>query len=168
MTPPAAVRISVATPAEAPIVHGLMLTAFREYEGVLEVPSSALSETVTDCAAAMSRGGAVLAWRGGEPVGSARYQLRDTYAYFERISVLPEHRGRGLATALLAEMERLAARAGHVEGRLSVRLALPKNLALYTRLGYEVYAQHPHPKGTELIADLKKRFAADVSNEPLR
>ena len=49
--------------------------------------------------------------------------------------------------------------AGYGEGRLGVRLALPKNLALYTRLGYEVYATRRHPKGTELIADLKKRLA---------
>ena len=33
---------------------------------------------------------------------------------------------------------------------------MPKNLALYTRLGYEVYEQRRHPKGTEMIADLKK------------
>ena len=159
MTAEAVVRIDQAEAGEASIVHGLMLVAFREYAGVLEVPSSALTETVGDYAAAMALGGAVLAWHGGQPVGSARYQLREDYAYFERISVLPEWRGRGIASQLLSQMEQLAVEAGYGEGRLGVRLALPKNLALYTRLGYEVYATRQHPKGTELIADLKKRLA---------
>lgn len=159
MTTEVAVRIALAEPVEARIVHSLMLAAFGEYVGVLDVPSSALSETVADCAAAMARGGALLAWHDSQPIGSARFQLREDYAYFERISVLPEWRGRGIASQLLSEMERLGREAGYREGRLGVRLALPRNLALYTRLGYEVYETRPHPGGTELIADLKKRLA---------
>lgn len=149
-------RIEQASIEQAAIVHGLMLAAFGEYVGVLEVPSSALSETVDDCAGAMRLGGALLAWDGAKAVGSARYQLREEYVYFERISVLPEYRGQGLASRMLGEMERLAVAAGYREGRLGLRLALPKNLALYTRLGYEVYEQRQHPKGTEMIADLTK------------
>ena len=49
---------------------------------------------------------------------------------------LAAHRGRGVATALMAWCERLAVDRGLREVRPGVRLGLPRNEALYRRLGY--------------------------------
>ena len=93
---------------QASEVRGIMQLAFEEYRGRLAPPSGALTETVEDVRTAISSGGAFLALAGGVAVGSARYRLFPDYAYAERIAVLPEYRGRGIAVALMAAFEEAA------------------------------------------------------------
>ena len=104
--------IRLALPHEAALVHQIMLAAFDEYRDVLTVPSSAHGETVHDVAAAMSRGGAVLAWAGATAVGSARYQFEPEALYVGRVSVLPSHRRRGVARDMMRFIEHLAPELG--------------------------------------------------------
>lgn len=149
-------QIRLALPHEAALVRELMLGAYAEYAATLNPPSSAFLETVDDTAAAMGRGGAVLAFEGVTPAGSGRYQCREGYVYLERLSVLPEFRGRGVATALMAAMEQRARELGHAQTQLAVRMALPRNLDLYKRIGYETSAITPHPRGGDMTADMRK------------
>jgi GNAT superfamily N-acetyltransferase len=145
-------------PDEAAVVRDLMLAAFAEYDSVLTVPSSALSETVEDVADHIRLGGAVLARVGGEAVGSGRYELRDDHVYIGRLSVLPSHRGHGIGEAMMLAMEERGRQAGKPEARIGVRTMLPKNIALYERLGYVATARYQHPRGNEIIVDMAKRL----------
>ncbi len=137
-------------------VHALMLAAFSEYDSVLTVPSSAVSETVEDVAAHIALGGAVLAMVGEEAVGSGRFELRVDHVYIGRLSVLPEHRGLGIGALMMLAIEQQAAANGSPEARIGVRTMLPKNIALYERLGYVVTDRYQHPRGDEIIVDMAK------------
>ena len=76
-----------------------MRVTFEEYRGTLEPPSGALCETIEDVRDAIRCGGAFLAFTGDAAVRSARYRAFPDHAYAERIAVLPQHRGRGIASA---------------------------------------------------------------------
>ena len=147
-------------PEEAAAVREIMLAAFAEYESVLNVPSSAIWETVEDVAGHIALGGAVLARLGAETVGSGRYELREDHVYIGRLSVLPEYRNRGISTAMMQAMESRAVAAGKTEARISVRVLLPKNISLYERLGYVVTARYKHERGDELVVDMAKHLAS--------
>jgi ribosomal protein S18 acetylase RimI-like enzyme len=136
----------------------MMLAAFAEYETVLAVPSSAMWETVEDVAAHISEGGAVLARLGAETVGSGRYALRDGHVYIGRLSVLPAARGQGIGAAMMRAMEERARGAGAPEAHISVRVLLPRNIALYERLGYVEVARYNHERGDEVVVDMVKRL----------
>ena len=112
-------------------------------------PASAAADSIVP-----ARSGGVIAWVDGEAVGCARWSVvvdeapaeaerpgsgrgrPGAFLYVGRVAVLPAHRGRGVATALMAWCERLAADRGLREVRLGVRLGLARNEALYRRLGY--------------------------------
>jgi GNAT superfamily N-acetyltransferase len=144
-------------PEEAAAVREVMLAAFEEYRGVLVPPSSAHAETMEDTAAALAQGGGVLVREGGHAVASGRYQLRDGYIYIGRISVLPSHRGRGLAIRVMEALHDRARQLGYAECRLGTRSVLQGNVRLYERLGYEVTSVEPHPKQpTSFITEMRK------------
>lgn len=67
-------------------------------------------------------------------------QLRETEAgeyYLDSVGVLPEHRGKGIASCLFeAHLERAAAQ-GHKVAGLIVDVDKPKAEALYARLGFK-------------------------------
>ncbi|HXV92176.1 MAG TPA: GNAT family N-acetyltransferase [Pseudonocardia sp.] len=73
-------------------------------------------------------------WRardgGGDP------GLRDGDAEVKRMYVVPAHRGRGFARALLAELERSAAAAGRLRVVLETGTRQPEAIALYASAGY--------------------------------
>ena len=81
----------------------------------------------------------------GEVVGFGRLFLEQPpdahrFPYAPRIcnlNVRPDMRGRGLATLLIREMERLALAAGHRVLYLGVNKDNATALSLYRRLGYE-------------------------------
>jgi ribosomal protein S18 acetylase RimI-like enzyme len=138
----------------------IMQLAFEEYRGRLVPPSGALTETIDDVRHAINGGGAFLAFAVDTAVGSARYRLFPDHAYAERIAVLPEHRGRGVAVALMAAFEE-AVRALRVpEARVGVRASLPSNLRFYETLGYRALASRPYPTGTDFEITLSKRVEA--------
>jgi hypothetical protein len=70
---------------DAELVHRIVCDAYLEYEGTLDPPMSANTETTTQVADAMRRGGAVLALDRGTPVGSARYRLSSDFVHIKRL-----------------------------------------------------------------------------------
>jgi ribosomal protein S18 acetylase RimI-like enzyme len=127
-----------------------MQAAFEEFRGVLQPASGANTETVADVERAMAAGGAVLAWDGDHPVGSARFALHPDHVYVGRVSVLPTHRRRGIATAMMGYLEDLGRREGRTSVEIAARASLPSNVRLYESLGYTAYAIDPHPRGPEM------------------
>jgi len=115
-----------------------MRAAFAEYVGQLNPESPCHTESVEQVEAALLDGGAILAWVDGQAVGSARYALHERGFYVGRVSVLPEFRGCGVARAMMEYMETVARDYGYRAMELCSRLNLPKNIALYERLGYQI------------------------------
>jgi len=77
----------------------------------------------------------LVAWEGEEPVGHAHLALSDP-PELQDVSVLPEHRRRGVATALTRAAEQEAAARGHDTLTLTVGIANEDAQALYRKLGY--------------------------------
>lgn len=149
-------EIRLATLEDAPLVHRIMREAFAEYDGLLNPPSGANSETVTDVEQAMREGGAVLARQNQVAVGAGRFLLEPDHFYVGRVAVLPQHRGAGIGRALMDFLEGVAAEHGLETIRLGVRMSLPQNLAFYGKLGYSVMEIAQHPRGADQVATLAK------------
>jgi GNAT superfamily N-acetyltransferase len=130
-------------------VRRMMQLAFEEYRGQVIPPSRALMETIDDVRTAIRGGGAFLAFAGDVAVGSAGYRLFPDRAYSKRIAVLPAHRGRGIATALMAAFEEAVHALGAPEARVNVRASPPSNLRFYENLGYRALASRPYPTGSD-------------------
>ena len=58
----------------------------------------------------------------------------------------------------MVAMEERGRQAGKTEARIGVRTMLPRNIALYERIGYVVTARYKHPRGDEIIVDMAKRL----------
>jgi predicted GNAT family N-acyltransferase len=77
----------------------------------------------------------VLARIDGEAVGTARLVMLDQLrAKIGRVAVLPEHRGRGIATQLVELLMEYARREGRTEALLDAQL---NAMSLYEKLGFE-------------------------------
>jgi ribosomal protein S18 acetylase RimI-like enzyme len=136
----------------------LMQVAFEEYRGRLDPPGGALSETIEDVRAAISHGGAFLAFSSDMAVGSARFRLSPGYVYAGRVAVLPAHRGKGVAGALMAAIEASGRAHGVAEVRVGVRGSRPANRRLYEKLGYRVRFARAYETGTDVDITLSKEL----------
>ena len=67
----------------------------------------------------------------GDPVGYAMVGLVDGHAHLEQLSVLPEHGGRGIGTALLDAVAAWATARGDAEVTLTTFRDVPFNAPLY-------------------------------------
>jgi [ribosomal protein S18]-alanine N-acetyltransferase len=77
----------------------------------------------------------LVAWDGAEPLGHAHLALTDP-PELQDVSVRPEHRRRGVATALTAAAEQEARARGFDRLTLTVGLENAAAQALYRSLGY--------------------------------
>jgi poly-gamma-glutamate capsule biosynthesis protein CapA/YwtB (metallophosphatase superfamily)/GNAT superfamily N-acetyltransferase len=151
-------QVEPARIVDAEVVHRIMREAYREYDAAMDPPMSGGGESVADVEDAMRKGGAVLAWDGATPVGSARYRLSSDFVRIKRVSVLPTSRGRGIATAMMGYIERLALGQGRTEARLTLRMSLSQNLRLYERMGYRIDELKAHPRGEGVVGSLVKQL----------
>ena len=91
----------------------------------------------------------VLAFDGDQPVGLVN--CIEGFSSFKckplvnvhDVAVLPSHRGRGIAEAMLAEAERIATERGAVKMTLEVLSGNAPAVRLYRRIGYEGYQLDP-------------------------
>lgn len=79
-------------------------------------------------------------------------------AEIRRMYVSPEFRGRGLARAVLAELENTARDGGCGQMILETGLPQPEALALYRSSGYQDVAPFGHYAGSPLSVPLGKRL----------
>jgi GNAT superfamily N-acetyltransferase len=96
----------------------------------------------------------LVAWQDGEPVGCGGWRRLEDPRWpgaveVKRMYVPPRARRRGVARAVLAELERTAAAAGATRILLETGTAQPEAVATYQAAGYEPvpgfghYAGHP-------------------------
>ncbi|MDE0474798.1 MAG: GNAT family N-acetyltransferase [Gammaproteobacteria bacterium] len=79
----------------------------------------------------------LLVRRNGRPVGCGGLRIRDAAtAELKRMYVIPEERGRGIATGLVARLERMAAERGATRMVLDTTVHMTNAIRLYEHLGY--------------------------------
>jgi ribosomal protein S18 acetylase RimI-like enzyme len=143
------IEIRKAAPSDAPIIHCLVQTAFAGYRGVINPPTEAENETLEAVTADVEASAAFVAWRDGEAVGTARYELRPDCLYARRVAVPPEYSGQGIADALMLHLEEMARSLGLNRVCLGTRRSLPRNISFYRRLGYRITREEPHHSGPD-------------------
>lgn len=159
----AVVRIRLAVLSEASVVHRVMRAAF-EASGAERHPSSALREREEDVRRAMAEGGGLVAHLDGEAVGSGRFRWRvsddgSRVLSFERLAVLPSHRGRGVGTAMIRWLEEHARQGGAARVEVTVRSQQPDNRPYYQARGYRIVGY----SGRYGIVDLRTHMQKDLS-----
>ena len=151
--------INPATSSDTPLIHDLMMKAFREYKNDIP-PSSALEETVQSVSNAFEKGEeAMIAYEENQAVGMVRFQLKDEGLYFYRLSVIPEKQGEGIAKNILKSLEAYATKINVSTILCKVRVTVTKNLQLYNSIGYHVYDEEivHKPNGITIkVVSMKK------------
>jgi len=116
-----------------------MINAFTEYKDEVP-PSSALEETVQSISNALKEGEkSLIGFVDNVPVGMVRFQLKEDGVYFYRLSVIPEKQGQGIAKKLLKSLEEYAKKREVPTLLCKVRMTVPKNIYLYSSVGYKIY-----------------------------
>ncbi len=129
---------------DAPLLLDLRQRAFEEYRGVLTPPSGVHKETVQSAREKMNTERWVIAERAGQAVGCVMYKNEHDHFYLGRLSVPPEFRRQGIASALIAYVENQARAENILRVRLGVRIALTENRAMYERRGYRFLQYETH------------------------
>ena len=95
----------------------------------------------------------------GTAVGCGGWRdLGDGRVEIKRMFTAPAVRGRGIARALLAELERTAAAAGHSRVVLETGLAQPEAMKLYVSAGYDPIDGFGHYAGQPLSRAFAKHL----------
>ena len=136
MAPADQVHLRPATSADIPAIIAVTRAAYTLFADQLHPPSSVLNETPETVASALHNGGIIVAETHDEIVGAVRYEPREDYLYLGRLAVAPTWQGRGIGRRLVTAVEEWAILLGLDEVRLGVRPELPRNRAMYARLGY--------------------------------
>jgi GNAT superfamily N-acetyltransferase len=127
----------------------LLIIALQEYERTFDAaritPDNAFAEwyagklldVITE-----QKGVILVAEQDGKAVGYAagfpdeEWEYRDVYFYIAELSVLPDHRGRGIGTSLMKAMEDYARKEGYARTGIGVISPSARVHAFYQRLGY--------------------------------
>lgn len=99
------------------------------------------------------------------------YHRNASLARLYSIAVAPEARGRGLARALVAELERRALARGMTRLRLEVHVDNAAAQRLYREMGYREFAIRPdyyedHASAVRMEKELAPHLAADLDRAP--
>jgi GNAT superfamily N-acetyltransferase len=147
--------------ADAEAAAHVVRTAFAAQSRATRPPSSALRETEDSIAGKIGGGGGFGAFADGELVAVALWQVVDADALMiARVCVLPAFRGRSLSHELVAACEREARARGLWRARVRVRLELPENERLFSRMGFERLQIEAHAGfDSPTVAVLEKRLS---------
>ncbi len=129
---PASITFEPATP-DVPEVAALLAAYEAEFLSLNTVEESGWTgEAVHQHIAAM-----LLVRRDGRPVGCGALRIRDAAtAELKRMYVIPDERGRGIATGLVARLERMAVERGATRMVLDTTVHMTDAIRLYEHLGY--------------------------------
>jgi len=112
--------------------------AFKRYETDPQ-PSSALNETENSILTELKQGTEMFGvYENDELIALVKCILNEAFMYFSRLSVLPEHQGKGVATNLVNYLESYAVQNNVFVSKCKVRKSEKNNIALYSKLGYKI------------------------------
>lgn len=138
--------------------------AFEEYQGQLDPPSGAHSETVETFRQKLTTGHAAVVEIGGDIAGCVFYEAGNDFMYLDRLAVLPAYRRQGLGRKLIEYVEAQARTLGLKRMRLGVRVVLKGNRAYYERMGYRLAEYKSHAGHSEpTYALLEKEISSSTS-----
>jgi len=132
----------------ADIARARELHAFTQAVfGVLDIdpPSSVLKETAADFAARLRDETAFIVEAEAQLVGSVFCATKGDALHVGRLAVAPAWRRRGVASALVEAAKAEARRRGLARITLGARIALPGNVALFSRHGFAIVSETCHP-----------------------
>lgn len=123
----------------------IMLAAFERYKENPQ-PSSALKETVESLEQELENGGiyCIGYQLEDELVAMSKYKWMPNTLYFSRLSVLPSHQRRGIASKLVDELARMALAQHKAFLQCKVRKSEADNIALYTKLGFTITTEQQY------------------------
>lgn len=131
--------VTPAAPEHLTALPAVELAAATRFAG-WNVPPRVFTD-VTPGAALVAAQAEGLLWvalaPGGRPVGFALVSRSGERAHLEELDVVPEHSGRGLGAALIAEVEAWARAHGCTELTLTTYRDVPWNGPLYLRRGFD-------------------------------
>lgn len=102
----------------------------------------------------------------GEPAACGGWRVHDMDVELKRMYVRPTFRGRGLARAVLAELERTAAEAGYARLILETGSKQPEAIALYTSAGYTPVPSFGYYAGAPEAVHLGKQLEVECRSTP--
>lgn len=119
------------------VIHNLMILAYSEYKNI-PGSSTALDETERSIKEALATNeNALIVLNDQSPVAAVRYELRPDELFFSRLSVHPEHRGKGIARILIKKLEEIARQKGKSLIGCKVRMDITRNMEMYRTYGFE-------------------------------
>lgn len=142
-----ALEISLAEDQDAESIVTVIHAAFGA-RGPVTPPPPALLETRESVRSGLSRGDAVLAWRGEHLVGVIFLMPaadEPATAQLQRVSVHPDFQGHGVAAAMIGSVHALATERGYRRTELFVRHEFPRLRQWWERHGYRVWSPRPEP-----------------------
>lgn len=127
--------------ADDELARPLIADLEREYDGrygeYFGEPASVELQRYPASEFAPPHGAFLLVLEDGEPVaGGAFKRYDDRTAELKRVWTHPEHRGRGLGTRVVAELEAAARHLGYTRVHLTTGFRQPEAVALYLASGY--------------------------------
>ena len=129
---------SITTVTNSKQVIDVIHAAFKRYESD-SMPSSALAETSTTIEENIKDGIVILgAYVDDGLVGVVKVTNKSDCYYFSRLAVLPTFQGKGIASSLVAYIEKVAAEKKMDLVQCKVRKSETDNIRLYKKLGYSM------------------------------
>lgn len=154
-------EIKFAEVSDAKLIHYIMIKAFMEYKDEVP-PSSALKETIKSIFTALKESEqGVICYIDEKPVGMVRFKLTEEGLYFYRLSVIPEKQGQGIAKKIIKSLEDYAKEKQIPTLLCKVRLTVPKNIKLYSSIGFKVYNEEVVHKSNGInikVVSMKKQL----------
>ncbi|MCA6361818.1 MAG: GNAT family N-acetyltransferase [Bacteroidetes bacterium] len=106
----------------------------------------------------------VVAFFNEEPVGCGAFKPFEAgVVEIKRMYVLPAHRGRGIAAAMLRELEMWAADEGNEQAVLETGKKMPEAIGLYQKSGYVFIPNFGQYAGVESCVCMGKQFNSAIN-----
>ena len=167
------IEVREARPDEHAEAGRVTADAYREFAHVGDDGWASYLERIADVAERADRTTVLIAAEGDRIVGSLTLELEERVhdedgeefrplepeeAHIRMLGVDPGARGRGVATSLMAEAERIARAAGKTVMTLHTTPRMSTARAMYERLGYERTEDRVFPDGFVLLG-YRRRLA---------